>query len=283
MKPNHSMKTAMQIATLTGFCIPMAVAPAAVLYSTGFENPPLANGTQLLGQDRWFDAIPPFLNPAAAVITNEMARTGSQSLKVAGSDLVAAVEVDPLAVVGSYRRPVNYDASTGPSTVLITSDVRLDGPVLGTGDFFAANIAARSEDGGVGELSISSDGKVYGYTGNFGGTALVSTSITLGEWHTLGILVDFASNNYNFLVDGTPLSATPFNFEAGFSSDLLLRGAAVVYGYPDDPAADSLSKKSNFTARFDNFSIESVPEPGTAFTLFAGSFSLLAWRRRRGV
>ncbi|MFN0126746.1 MAG: hypothetical protein ACKV19_08680 [Verrucomicrobiales bacterium] len=253
---------------------------AAILYATGFEDPPLANGSVLLGQDGWSTAIPPFLNPNAAVITDAVARSGSQSLQVAGADLVAAPQVDPLAVVGSYRRPVNYDASSGLSRVLITSDVRLDGPVLGTGDFFGANIAARSGSGGVGEISISSDGKVYGYTGNFGSPVLASTSITLGEWHTLGIDVDFAADTYTFLLNGSSLGTFPF--EVGFSSDLLLRGSAVAFGFPDEAAPDSQYKKSNFVARFDNFSIATVPETNTTFFLLAGALGCLAWPRTSG-
>lgn len=263
---------------LVGFLAakPMA-STAAILYATGFENPPLANGSTLLGQDGWSTAIPPFLNPNAAVITDASARSGSQSLQVAGADMVAAPEVAPLAVVGSYRRPVNYDASSGPSRVLITSAVRLDGPVLGTGDFFAANIAARSGDGGVGEISISSDGKVYAYTGNFDGTLLASTSITLSEWHTLGIDLDFAADTYTFLLNGNSLGTFPF--EAGFSSDLLVRGSAVVYGFPDAVAPDSQYKKSNFVARFDDFSIATVPEANSSFLLLAGAMGCLTWRR----
>lgn len=253
-------------------------ARSATLYSTGFEDPPFANGSELLGQDGWSTAIPPFLNPNAAVISNDLARSGTQSLKIAGSDLIPAVEVGPLAVVGSYRRPVNYDAGSGNSRVLITSDVRLDGPVLGTGDFFASNIAARSGDGGIGELSISSDGKVYGYTGNFDGTILVSSPITLGEWHTLGISVDFAANNYTFLVDGATLGTFPF--ENGFTSDTLVRGAAVVYGFPDDPAAGSLLRKDQFTAHYDNFTIATVPDHGSTGAFFCGVMSLMALKRR---
>jgi hypothetical protein len=253
-------------------------ASAAVLYSTGFEQPTFADGSTLLGQDGWSTAIPPFLNPGAAVVASGLAHTGTQSLRVAGTDLVPAPEVSPLAVVGSYRRPVNYDSTTGHSTVLITSDVRLDGPTLGSGDFFAANIAARSGDGGIGEISISSDGKVYAYTGNFDGVTLASSTITLGAWHNLGILVDFNADTYSFLVDGTSLGTFPFS--AGFTSNTLVRGAAVVYGFPDSGDPASQARKELFTARYDNFSIATVPEPGSAATLLFSALTLLTVVRR---
>ena len=53
-----------------------SAASADVVYSTGFEDPPFAASSQLLGQDGWSLAVPPFLNPSAATITNAVAHTG---------------------------------------------------------------------------------------------------------------------------------------------------------------------------------------------------------------
>ena len=199
-------------------------ASAQILYSTGFENPPFANGSTLLGQDGWSTAIPPFLNPNAAVITNSIAQSGLQSVRVRGVDLVTAPEVSPYAAVGSYRRPLGNDAGAGPSSVRLQASVRLDGPTL-TGDFFAANIVARTGDGFAGELSLSSDGFIYGYVGTGDDTPLFTTPVTLNAWHTLGILVDFAANTYTFSVDGTSSSAIAF--DPAFVSDVLVRESLV--------------------------------------------------------
>ena len=38
------------------FSAALPSASAATIYSTGFENPPFANGSQLLGQDGWSTA-----------------------------------------------------------------------------------------------------------------------------------------------------------------------------------------------------------------------------------
>ena len=249
-------------------------ASAQILYSTGFENPPFANGSILLGQDGWSTAIPPFLNPNAATITNSIAQSGLQAVRVRGVDLVDAPEVSPYGAVGSYRRPLGYDASAGPSSVRIQASVRLDGPTLGTGDFFAANIAARIGDGFAGELSLSADGKVYGYVGTGDDVPLFTTPITLNAWHTLGILVDFAANTYTFSVDGTPSSA--FAFEPGVVSDVLVRESLVVYARPDA----SGNVRSAFTAYYDNVSATAVPEPASASLLTLGCVSLLGFRRR---
>ncbi len=251
-------------------------APAATLYSTGFENPPFANGSQLLGQDGWSTAIPPFLNPNAATITNTIAAGGLQSVQVRGVDMVDAPEVAPSAAVGSYRRPLNFDsAAAGLPIVQIQSSVRLDGPTLGTGDFFTSNIAARTGDGFAGELSISSDGFVYGYDGTGDPTRLFTAPITLNAWHTLGILVDFAANTFAFSVDGTSSSA--FAFPAGEVSDVLVRESLVVYAYPDTLT----NHRSDFTARYDNVSAVATPEPTSGLMLSLGSVALLSFRRKQ--
>ena len=249
-------------------------ASAQTLYSTGFENPPFANGSTLLGQDGWSTAIPPFLNPNAAVITNSVAQSGLQSVRVRGVDLVGAPEVSPYGAVGSYRRPLGYDAGAGPSSVQLQASVRLDGPTLGTGDFFAANIVARTGDGFAGELSLSSDGFIYGYVGTGDDIPLFTTPVTLNAWHTLGILVDFAANTYTFSVDGTSSSAIAF--DPAFVSDVLVRESLVVYARPDAGG----NVRSAFTAYYDNVSATAVPEPATASLLTFGCASLLSFRRR---
>ena len=188
--------------------------------------------------------------------------------------MVNAAEVDPLAAVGSYRRPLNYDtAAAGTPFVLIQSSVRLEGPVLGTGDFFSSNIAARIGDGFAGELSISSDGFVYGYDGS-DPARLFTAPITLNAWHTLGILVDFAANTFAFSVDGTSSSA--FAFPSGVVSDVLVRESLITYAFPDT----ATNHRSDFTAYYDNVSAVATPEPTSAGLLVVGLVTALGLRRR---
>jgi hypothetical protein len=204
------------------------IASAYVVYSTGFEDPPFANGSALLGQDGWSTAIPPFLNPSAATITNALAHTGLQSLQVGGIDIATSDDpetpeydpiTDPYDAVGSYRRPVDFDAAAaGYPIVRLQTDVYLDGPVSSTPSFVSQSLAARSGDGGVGEIELGSDGNAYAYTGNFGSSVLFSTPVSLGEWHTFAIDIDFLNDQYAFRVDGTLLGQHAF--EAGFTSDV---------------------------------------------------------------
>src|SRR5262245_3518260 len=67
-------------------------ATAQVIYSTGFENPPFARGSGLVGQDGWI--TPPPFSPGAAVIVTEMAIEGRQTVRVRGGDLVPQDFID---------------------------------------------------------------------------------------------------------------------------------------------------------------------------------------------
>jgi hypothetical protein len=257
-----------------------ATARAATVYATGFENPPFASGSQLLGQDGWSTAIPPFLNPSGAVIATAAPASGQQHVQVSGAALQAAAEVAPYTAIGSYRRPVDYDtAATGLRVVRVQADVRLDGPATTVGtDAAAASLAARSGSGPVGEIEISSDGRVNAFAANVapGAAPTFSAPVTLGAYHTLLIEVDFAADTYRFFVDGAALG-TPLAFEPGFTSDVLSRGALVTY---TRLAADG---RDDYTYRFDNFSVSAVPEPGGLAALAAAGVGLVARRRgRRG-
>ena len=213
--------------------------------------------------------------PDAATITSAIAQAGLQSVQIRGADMVNAIEVDPLAAVGAFVKDLNYDtAAAGLPLVKIQSSVRLNGPVIGTGDFFSANLGARSEDGAV-ELSISSDGMIYGYS-FVEETLIYSAPITLNAWHTLAITMDFTAKTYTFSFDGTSSSA--FAFNAGFTSNVLLHEAVVTYAYPDT----ATNHRSDFTAYYDNVSATaSVPEPASAVLLPLGGVPLLGFRRRQ--
>ena len=88
-----------------------AQADNLTLYATGFERPTFHAGDQLLGLDGWSTAIPPFLNPEAAIITNAAAKSGRQSVQVRGADLNSSpidtvtqeLITNPYEAVGSYQ------------------------------------------------------------------------------------------------------------------------------------------------------------------------------------
>jgi hypothetical protein len=259
------------------------------VYSTGFEAPTFAAGSQLLGQDAWSTAIPPFLNPEAALISAAHPAGGAQHVRVWGRDLVSAEEVAPFYdAVGSYRRPVNYDtAANNTPIVWVQGDVRLDSPPIhglpaGHGykgpDRFSANIAAITPDGTVGEISISSDGFVYGFGGvDPGAGPFFGLPISLGKYHHLAMKVDFAADNTTFYFDDQELGTAPF--ADGFTSDVLRRGSLVCY------ARGNAGMRNHIFYDWDNFSITAeasptpAPEPG--MIALTGLPALLLWRRPR--
>ncbi len=250
---------------------------AGLIYYTGFETQ--ANGSVLLGQDGWSPAIPPFLNPNAATITNTVARSGSQSLQVRGVDLVSSGGITaPYEAVGSYRRPVTYDAAAnGYPIVRLSTDVRLDGGQFINGDFAAASLAARTAIEAVGEIELSSDGVVYAYDGLGGGPALFTSGpLDLQQWHNLAIEVDFLNDRYSFFVNGTFLGQNAFR--PTNTSDVLLRGSLVTYARPDSGAFIG----DNFNYRFDNFTVSAVPEPSSILLVCVGGLAIAGrWYRRK--
>jgi len=139
--------------------------------------------------------------------------------------------------------------------------VRIDGPQTVTGvNFFSAGLAAIGVDAdgnasGVGELALSSDGHVYGYSSqDLVPTFLTSAPVTLGEWHSLAVDVDFAARTYSFLLDGESLGT--FAFDLSATSNVLRRGSLIAYAAPDTAA----NQKAHYAAHYDKFSIKVVSE-----------------------
>lgn len=279
-------------------------ASAQPVYSTGFENPPFANHSQLVGQDGWIGfSIPLFnLSPNAAKIATGIHADGHQALRVRGRDLEHQDFINDLTggyydAIGSYRHPVNYDTQ-GAQIVRVSADVYVQGgtETPNGNNFFSAGIAARTQltDGdtaGTGEMAISSDGHVYGYSGNeFVPTFLTSAPVTLNAWHNLAVDVNPGARNYSFLLDGAPLGS--FDFPSPPNPDdpsidymtVLTRGSLTTYAAPD---LKSL-KKQNFSAHFDNFAIvarpasaASVPEPACAALALCGAIALFVRKGAR--
>ena len=96
----------------------------------------------------------------------------------------------------------------------------------------------------------------------------------MDDWHHLAIDVDFLRNQSTFYVDGTALGTWDFPATA----DVLLRGSLVTEALPDGGG----NLRSDFTYRFDNFSISAVPEPA-GLMLIDSALTLLMIFRRRGV
>jgi hypothetical protein len=241
---------------LTGVTASLGVVSSAhadTLYLTNFERPTFQVGDQLLGLDGWSTAIPPFLNPQAAIIT----RLNSQSVEVWGGDLVGSGGITaPYDAVGSYRRPLDYTISGNKQLARIDADLLLETTKpKAPGEFFSLTIAARSGDGEtLGEVGLSSEGIVEAFSFNpVPGTAPTFTKgIQFNKWYHITMFLDFANRTTSYLIDDYFLGTVP----APSASNVLLRGALVVYARPDgDSTGGASSTRSNYTARFDNFRV----------------------------
>jgi hypothetical protein len=235
------------------------LASAQLVYGTGFEPDVYLEDTPLAGQDGWI--APPPLSPSAAVVTSDKPRQGKQTVHVLGADLEHQDFINEATggyydAIGSYRRAVDYD-SGGTQVVRVSAHVRIDGPQTATGDnFFSASIAAIGVDAdgassGIGELAISSDGHAYGYSSqDFVPTFLTSAPVTLGQWHSLAVVLNFAARTYTFLLDDVSLGT--FAFDPSATSNVLRRGSLIVYAAPDT----TTNIKANYAAHYDKFAIQ---------------------------
>jgi hypothetical protein len=258
-----TMKTVMLASLFIGA---VQTASGEIVYKTSFDKPFVA-GLALAGQLGW-DAPPP-LSPNAAVITDDKPQIGKQTVEVRGADLVPQALVKQLSggyydAIGSYRQTVNFE-TCGSQLVTVSAMVRVDGEKTATGDnFFSAGIAVRAlladgDDAGVGEIAISSDGRVYGYSGNqFAPTFLTNKPITLGKWHRLSVKVDFERQRFALEVDGEFQGDFPFpinlddNGNVIAYTNVLRRGSLLAYATPDT----GVLKKADYSARYDHFSIK---------------------------
>jgi hypothetical protein len=260
-KPSLSIAS-LCAATVVTWIAASPLATAQPVYSTGFEPDTFVGDAQLVGQDVWI--APPPLSPNAAVVTSDKPRQGKQTVHVLGADLVPQDFINDLTsgyydAIGSYRRPVNHDTGNA-QTIRVSAHVRIDGPQTASGNnFFSASIGGRAEStlngepssAGVGELAISSDGHAYAYSGNdFVPIFLARKQVTLGEWHNLAIVADFATQTSRFYVDDELLGEFAWEPSEIYTGELL-RGAMLAYAAPDTAA----NQKADYAAHYDKFSI----------------------------
>jgi hypothetical protein len=231
-------------------------AQADTLYQTRFENPPFVNGGPLLGIDGWSTAIPPFLNPDAATITNTIAKSGRQSVEVLGANLVSSFDITkPYDSIGLYRHPVAYTMLPTSPVARVDADLRITTAKPKTkGDFFGPTINMVSGNSEIlGEIGLSSEGTVgaYDFGAPPGSKPKFSTTIRFNRWYHLTILHDFVKHTTTYYIDEHRLG----KISTTSTSNILLRGNMVVYALPDNAFPDLGSFRADYTARFDNFRI----------------------------
>ena len=236
-----------------------------LIYQTGFEaSEGFTAGGPVSGQANWLQTS----GPAAGIIGTANPASGQQDLQVNGSGLEFFPSFGLYS--GSYRYNTLFSGVANPR-VLVEMDTRLDGaqtfpPISGdliSADFVLSDIAG---------MEISSDGHVYADDEN-NNFYQFGTAVTLGEYHRLGILLDFASAQESFYVDGSFLGtlAMPSGGPTSFYT------YAALIGLPD---ADSYAH-GDYTSYFDNLSVRSVPEPSSLLLIGVGGLRPASYGRRR--
>ena len=278
------------------WCVGVALAGAAwpagakTVFFSGFEPFTYMAGTSVNGQDGWVGSND-FLNPNAAQVVTENPSRGQQAARIEGEAMqTTANGIPPQYVVGAFvRRPFDFDASAPAlSYVMVQSAVRLDGQALGSGDFYTATFAATAPGSvTIGEMQISSDGKVYAFASGksgsvgTGATPVLSAPVSLGYYHTLGIGIDFAHDQVQYFLDAVPLGGT-MPFDPSIINDVL---AAVTIA--NDARADAGAlRRADYASYYDDVIVEAapnlalVPTPGAlAWGGIAGAGALAARRR----
>lgn len=237
-----------------------------VLYATGFEPPAFAAGP-LDGQGGF--VVAPTSNPDPFTVTTTGPYSGAQDVAVSGASLTGA----PDFVQSTAALTLNYDAiAAGRPVVTIEAHVLLNGPSTNTGggtgdDLASINLEALtgsfnpSTFAGYDSTYLSSDGQAYGFTTGY---FPHSATVTLGQYHDLMLILDFAARTATFAVDGSTLGTAAF--DPADTSDVLSAVQFTMYSYvipgTVDPAA--------YTARIDDLMITAVPEPSSLVLATAG-------------
>jgi hypothetical protein len=249
------------------------LAQGGVLADTGFEAPLFTTGP-LEGQDGWST-----VNGGAVTVSTLLPQTGTQALRIDGAGL-GPVAGFPAELIAAYaRREFSIDpVASGTPVVFIQASARLDGPSTNTGagindDLISTNIAALDGDGhGIAELILSSNGNAYA----FGADSPYSfeTPAAIGEYHTMGIRLNYLTRTADYLLDGRLIGTTPF---ADGVSNMFGSGVLLLPAF-DTPALDT----GLYSGTYDNVSIRAeVPEPAGVATLGVICAASLLIRRRR--
>jgi hypothetical protein len=221
------------------------------LYQTGFEPPQFTASQTVDGQGGFAVTTG---SPGAITITTLNPFAGTQSLLFTGSNLS---DQGGGFYVGTAGVAMSYDAvANGNPLIILESHVLLDGPSTNmgpgsgtSGDLVSVNMEAILSDGSYFSTYLSSDGNAYGFTTNYD----FSTPVTLGVYHDLKLVIDFASKESTFFADGQAFGTQPF--DPSVSSTVL--SSAQFSMYAIDPPAD----RTMYSAHVDNFSVDAVPEP----------------------
>lgn len=229
-------------------------ANAQLLFYTGFETSNYVVGQSIDGIAGWSSFISPDANEI--VHGHATASWGRRALRSWGGD--PDLQSTQGLLDGAWAQTVTLNPAYGDQVVVhVQCDVRLDGPDTGVGpanDLLSANLYARNGIGGSAFMYMSSTGEVFCFAESAGGVTgyAFATPITLGEYATLAITLNYATHTAVFWVNNCPVGAAPFGGQVGE----FFRGATLEFAAYDNPA---VIDPSLYTGYFDNLLIFAVP------------------------
>ena len=121
-------------------------------------------------------------------------------------------------------------------------------------DLLSANLYARNGVGGSAYMYSSSTGEVFCFADGVSGSSgyQFATPVTLGQYSTLAITLDYATHLAAFEVNGVTVGILPF----GGSASEFFRGATLEFAALDAPA---VIDPSLYTGHWDNLVILAMP------------------------
>ena len=225
-----------------------SAASAGTIYSTGFENPPFTLGN-LAGQDGW-----QVFGATSVDVQSNVVYAGSQAVWVDGS-------------VGQSG-PYHSDFSTGPLVGLSAYIYLGSSSTQSSWQFAGLGSGLFPFIGGIDTNPSTSD--IALITAGF---PVVGT-LSRDTWHNVYFVFDLTKQQYNFWLDGTQLGTNvPFCGDNG--PCLGEHVSSYGTGFFDTFGG------GNDSGYMDNYSVSSVPEPGSIALLGSGILGLAGvWKRR---
>jgi hypothetical protein len=225
---------------------------AAVLYATGFENPPFVLGP-INGQAGWsvFSASSQTSDP---VIESSLVKTGLQAVRVDGS-------------VTGQTGPIYTPNFVDPQLDLSADIYIASSSIASEWQFATTGAGGIGFAGGIDVVGTSLVGITDSYP--------VIGSLSRDAWHHVDIILNYTSQTYSVDLDGSTVAANLAFCGNNFGT---CNGAAVdSMGWT---LFDSFGHGNDLGA-MDNFSIATVPEPATLALLATGLLGLGLRRQRR--